>query len=138
MGLYSMNLDPGKSRHENRATIHVDQSDGRIIVDYNQDVSRVLRDNHDMRVNGDGFNKSRDMLHAAQIPTNVFQKMVKEIGLHPSDPGFQPALLQMLEDPDYEYLKTTTYKVASRRKQYFHSSAAEMRPVYKSEEIVNP
>ena len=143
MGLYSASLDTEyRDPREARTTFHHDQSDDRIIVEVNQKVDGVLKQNAEMRNSSDGFDKARDVLHAAQIPTAVYQKMIKKHGLDPTCPGFQAELLILLDSDEYSYLKTTEYKVASRgKRKYFHSAQTELRPVYKADKsdgIIKP
>lgn len=94
-----------------------------VIFDYNQttdqlqlihkqDVDHILDRNKELAADTDRSKKQvkDDMLHYASIPNSVILKWQLEKGVDVFNPKHRKKVFQLLNDPDYRYLKTTTLK----------------------------
>lgn len=138
MGLVSYSLDgEARSPIELQNRFHYDTSDDRIIMERVQDVTPILNSNVEKQNTGDGYTKDRSMRLVARIPLVVVDKIMKEQGWNPMLPENKGRLLQLLDDPEYAYLRTVDKSVTlarAPRREYFRASTAVVKPVYAGDE----
>jgi len=126
MGLVRYSLDDKpKSKSEMRTSYVYDDADDRIIFDYQQDIGEILASNREKQNLDDGYTKDRTMRRVARIPMVVVEKIMREQGWNPMDQNNSERLLQLLDDPDYAYLKTSHGRHShSTRREYFRGSCS--------------
>ena len=95
-----------------RHTIY-EREDGTIVDASSLDVTvlaGILEQNQAMATHNDGYTPSREMARIASIPLPVIYKwMTENPGFDPfsSDPDCQKKLCQLLDDPQWRYLRTS-------------------------------
>lgn len=75
-----------------------------------QEVTSILERNQAMANHNDGYTKSREMARIASIPlTVIYRWMTEHPGFDPfsQDPACQKKLCQLLDDPEWRYLRTS-------------------------------
>lgn len=63
----------------------------------------------------DPFDKSSDMWHAAHIPVGVMYEWKVKHGVDAWDPNHRPAVMRLLDDPDYRYLRVKNFVIGRGR-----------------------
>lgn len=88
----------------------VDNEDGTVTIISEQDCEPLLDLNKKMANENDGYNKPRDMRRLATIPALLMEKWLIECGydLH----KLEELVARRLNDSDYQWLRTSPYKVA--------------------------
>lgn len=87
----------------------VDDPD-RVLIRYEQSaeaIQQVIDRNKASQVNG--FDKRSDMWHAAHIPVGVMYEWKKKHGVDAWDPAHRPAVMRLLNDPDYRWLRVNHF-----------------------------
>ena len=124
MGLIKYSMDPTpRSRAEMRNTFVYDDADDRIIMLRDQDRDPIYRGNLEKRLNSDGYNQERDLLHAGTIPMEDVERIIIEEGWNPMLPENSKRCLEWLDrNPQ---CKTTEARVArSTTREYFRGSCS--------------
>lgn len=85
--------------------------DGSYTFAAGQDVEPVLDRNKAMANHNDGYNAKRDMRRVASIPFALWLKVKSEQGIDLFDPDNKDALVRILNDPDYAYLRTAPGRI---------------------------
>jgi hypothetical protein len=88
-----------------------DEPDDLFVVQKQQDVEPILKNNHALRTLNDGFTPSRDMKRIASIPMIVINHWREKLGIDIYDPNDLKKVKQLLNDPDWQYLKTSDGRV---------------------------
>jgi hypothetical protein len=123
-----------KHSRELQTTYAYDDVDDKITFAYRQDVSGLLAENRALQNHNDGYTQDRTMKRVARIPLVVCEKIRIEKGWDPMHPHNSEKLLQLLDEPEYAYLKTSEGKVSKRpARQFFHGKAT-VKPVYHGDE----
>jgi len=121
-------LSQGSSPAEVHNTIE-EHGDGDVTVASYQDVDRILKQNAELRKLYDGYNPDRSRKRVAQIPMIVVHKWIKRYGFNALEKGTLPRVLQLLDDPEWAYLKTSEGRTARRPLRAYHR-ASTASPVY--------
>jgi hypothetical protein len=86
-------------------TTHWDESEEKLVVHREQDVTDLLADNRKMFNSGmDGYTPSRDLQFAARIPLIVIEQWFRQ-GINFFDPNDWPKVERMLNSNEYLYLR---------------------------------
>lgn len=136
MGLVSYALDGEyRSPFELNNRFHYDEADDRIIMERVQDVEPILKSNRERFNEGDGYTKDRSMRLVARIPLVIVEKIISEQGWNPMLEENRGRLLALLDQPEYQYLRTSPGKLARGPvREYFKASTATIKPVYAGDE----
>lgn len=121
MGLIKYTMD-SERRHssEIRNDFYYDEADDRMILTKVQDVEPILKRNHRLRMDTDGYTKDRSMRHVATVPMVVIEKIISEQKWNPMLIENRQRLLQLLDTPDYAYLRTSKGRLTKKRlRDYF-------------------
>jgi hypothetical protein len=123
MGFLTMALDPTTGVRDD---FKYDHTDDRFYIRSSQDVAPMMRANRDDRLSGnDGYTPSRDLWKIASIPNIVAEKWMREKGVNILNPEHRDKVLQLLDDPEWAYLRTAEGRVSRRPgRVYFHSVPA--------------
>lgn len=83
-----------------------------IIIGHKQDAQAVIEDNKWALLDLDTHKRQakNDWAHYAKIPEIVQLEWKAKYGVDFMNANHWPKVLQLLEDPEYKYLKRTTYK----------------------------
>ena len=87
---------------------HYSEADKQFSIETFADVGPVLSLNRAQANNGDGFTPSRDMKHIARIPLVIVEKWKNELGVDVFNKDHDKKIRQLLNDPDWRYLRTST------------------------------
>lgn len=85
--------------------------DGTVSYAASQDVGDILDLNKALATENDGWNKARDMRRVASIPVMVMVKWKAELGVDVLNPDHKDAVVKLLNDPDYAYLRTAPGRI---------------------------
>lgn len=86
-------------------------ADGSVTYAMGQDVEPLLDRNKAMANHNDGYTPSREMRRVASIPFALWMKVKSEQGIDLFDPDNKDALVRILNDPDYAYLRTAPGRI---------------------------
>ena len=78
-------------------------TDGNSFIRYEQDVSPILDANKASQA--EGFDKRSNMWHAANIPAGTIVEWMEKYGVNFYNPDHKPAVMRLLNDIDYRYLR---------------------------------
>lgn len=122
MSIWKELLDP--SLGSRVGTVLEMQSDNTLSVISFGDERPVLRDNALMRNSGhDGYNADRSMRRAARFTPIVQAIWLKRYGVDILNPAHRERVFQLLDDPEWSYLKTVDAKLSKRpMRSYFRAS----------------
>jgi hypothetical protein len=83
---------------------------GENVIKYTQDVAPILEDNIKFQNSGsDGYNKARDLVHAAHIPAMVIIEWKQKYGFDMLKPNYDRNVLKrLLNSSEYQYLRRNT------------------------------
>lgn len=87
-------------------TITYHEEEGKMILNYQQDIETLLKVNHEQRAATSRFEKKGDMHHVMRVPTTVLMKIAQETGLDFFNPEDAKAILQILRRPEYAQFRT--------------------------------
>ena len=81
-------------------------------IGHHQDASAVIEDNKWALLDLDTHKKQakKGWSHHAKIPEIVIMEWKAKFGVDFYDANHWPKVMKLLEDPEYKYLKRTTYK----------------------------
>lgn len=85
--------------------------DGSYTFAAGQDVEPILDHNKKLATENDGWNQAKDMRRVASIPFALWLKVKSEQGIDLFDPHHKDALVKILNDPDYAYLRTAPGRI---------------------------
>lgn len=93
-------------------TFQYDEANEQLIIGHKQDASPVIEDNKWALLDLEKHKREakNDWAHYAKIPEIVQMEWKVKYGVDFLDPNHWPRVLKLLEDPEYKYLKRTTYK----------------------------
>lgn len=96
--------------------VHLDFAEGKMVMTHSQDVENILDANKRLASATDLTRKGikKDMLHYASIPNTLVVKWKQEKGVDVFNPNHRKRLFELLNDPEYKYLKTTHITHAER------------------------
>jgi len=135
MGLMSASIDTERrSPLEVNHRFHYDTGDDRVILELQQDVAPILASNREKQTIDDGYTKDRSMKRVARIPLVIVEKIMRDKGWNPLDSNNSDRLLQLLDDPEYAYLKTSVGKHARRALREFFRGSCSTKMVYAGDE----
>lgn len=89
-----------------RKWLGYDAESDSVLVSYEQDraaQAAILDANKSAQA--DGFDRRSDFWHAARIPIGVMYEWKVKHGVDAWDPAHKPAVMRLLNDPDYRYLR---------------------------------
>lgn len=94
--------------HETNQTefFHYDEGTGDFAIETIQNVEPIIENNKRQYNDGDGYTPSRDMRKVASIPLIVLEMWKNEKGINWMDKNDWPKIKQLLNDPDWRYLRT--------------------------------
>jgi hypothetical protein len=115
---------------ETHTVFHYDDSGDRFIIERKQDVEVILKENREKRLADDGYTADRSMKRIAQIPLIIVEKWLKEEGWNALDPNESERVMQKLDDPDWQYLKTSEGKAARKVKRNYYRGGVTTKAVY--------
>ena len=123
MGFLTMALDPVTGVLDD---FKYDHTEDRFYIRSRQDVEPMLDANREDRLSGrDGYTPSRDLQKVASIPNIVAEKWLREKGVNVLLPQHRDKVMQLLDDPEWAYLRTAKGRVSRRPgRVYFHSVKA--------------
>lgn len=80
-----------------------------IVLTHEQDVQAILDRNKEMANNDDKTKRGikNDWWHYASVPAVVEIEWMQKYGVDMSNPGHKKRVFELLNHPDYKYLKTT-------------------------------
>lgn len=81
--------------------------DGDFAIQTFGDVQPILDFNKEMANSGDGYTPSRDMRRIASIPLVILEKWKNEMGVDIFNKDHARKIRQLLNDPDWRYLRTS-------------------------------
>lgn len=89
-----------------------DHENDRMLVEHFQDTSLILEDNKLAALDIDSHRKQskNDWALHARIPNIIAMKWRQEYGVDIFNRDHSKKMMQLLEDPEWKYLKRTTYK----------------------------
>ena len=92
--------------------ITFDMKDDNIVITHSQDVTPVIEDNKWALLDIDTHRKQakNDWAHYAKVPEIVQMEWKVKYGVDFMDSNHWPRVMKLLNDPEYRYLKRTTYK----------------------------
>ncbi len=78
---------------------------------YHQDVTNILEDNKLAQLDTDMHRRGskEEWAHYARIPIIVQYEWLQKYGVNFADPDHWPAVMKLINSPDYKYLKRTSY-----------------------------
>ena len=81
-----------------------------ITLGRHQDVEPILEDNKTLQATDDYWKHGmkKDFVHYASIPIVLIEKWQNELGIDVFNKNHEKRVFQMLNSPEYKYLKTTT------------------------------
>ena len=89
-------------------TFEYDESEGKSYIHRVTDVSPIIEDNKRKQTNGtNGFNKARDNVHVAHIPSDVMYIWLTKYGVRAWDRNHWPAVKRLLNSNEWRYLRTS-------------------------------
>lgn len=93
-------------------TFQYDHANEQFIIAHRQDATPVIEDNKWKLLDLDAHKREakNDWAHYAKIPEIVIMEWRQKFGVDFYDPNHWTRVLKLLEDPEYKYLKRTTYK----------------------------
>lgn len=95
-------------------TYYWDAANEQVTIKTTWQVGDILRDNKKLANNTLDTKFGKGMMHhVAEIPLGVVHKLLKEhnLDIFDNSPETQRRLRRLLEDPEYQYLKTTVKKL---------------------------
>ncbi|MFP5449871.1 MAG: hypothetical protein ACLGHU_14125 [Alphaproteobacteria bacterium] len=92
-------------------TFFKDNHDGTYTVMSEQDTDPILDQNKAMATHNDGWSESRDMRRAASIPMILVEKWKREQGVNVLRPEGEEFLKRVLNDADYQHLRTAPGRI---------------------------
>jgi len=106
---------------------HDRQEPGNLIARRRQDVEPLLDRNKRFQNSGlDGYSPTRDWKQVASIPNIILEKWLKEEGLRYWDSEHRDRLIKKLDDPEWQYLRTGTGKIAQKPyREFFKGSTGK-------------
>lgn len=106
---------------------HVHSNTEDVTIETVHDMTAILKENKRKRLSGhDGYTPSRDLRHVATIPNGVIVKLF-QMGINPYRNEDWPKVAAMLDDPDYEWLRTAPGTISRRTpRQYFSSPSRKL------------
>lgn len=86
-----------------------DEASDRLTLTHQQDVNRILDQNKALANDSDRTKQQikDDMVHYASVPNSVILKWQLEKGVDVFNTKHRKKVFQLLNDPEYRYLKTT-------------------------------
>lgn len=96
-----------------RKDLYHDEADKKVHIRYTQDVEPLLERNKYLQNHGSKYErgKKEGMAHAASIPPVVQIEWLEKYGVNIYDRNATKKILELLNRPEYRYLKTTTKKI---------------------------
>ena len=94
-------------------TFEFDHANNNIVIGHSQDTEKVLESNKWALLDLDKHKKQAKegrMAHYAKIPELVIMEWKFKYGVDFYDPNHWPKVMELLNDPEYKYLKRTSYK----------------------------
>lgn len=91
-----------------RRSVELDESEGRFVFHAEQDIEAIVDNNKALANAGRGFTPSGDMKHLADIPLIIVEKWKNELGVDIFNKDHAKKVKQLLDDPDWRYLRTST------------------------------
>ena len=93
-------------------TVTFQVKDDNVVITHKQDATPIIEDNKWALLDIDTHRKQakNDWAHYAKIPEIVQMEWKVKYGVDFMDSNHWPKVLKLLEDPEYKYLKRTTYK----------------------------
>lgn len=82
-----------------RTTYH--EEEGKIILNYTQDIEAVLKANHEQRAASSRVAKKGDMHHVMRVPQVVLMEIQKRTGLDFFKPEDAKEILKILKGPEF-------------------------------------
>jgi hypothetical protein len=96
------------------AVHHYDDTDGSTTIQTLHDPNPIIKDNRERMLSGhDGYTPSRDMKHVASIPLGVAAELAMA-GINVLDDNDWPKVAAMLDDPAFEFLRTSPGKISRK------------------------
>lgn len=86
---------------------HFDEMTGDFAIETVGDVEPVIEANKRLLTDGStGYSPSRDMKRIASVPMNIYLKWKQELGVDMLNKDHEKKVKQLLNDPDWRYLRT--------------------------------
>jgi muconolactone delta-isomerase len=82
-----------------RTTYH--EQDGKIILDYSQDIEATLKANHEQRAMSSRLARKGDMHHVMRVPRVILMKICEEHHLNFFEPDDAKKVLEILKRPEF-------------------------------------
>lgn len=87
-----------------RTTYH--EEDGKIILNYTEDVETLLKVNHEQRESRSVLERKGDFHHVMRVPHTILMKIQQETGLDFFNKEDAKAILEILKRPEYAQFRT--------------------------------
>ena len=109
--------------------VFIDEADDTFTFVEREDCEPFILANKRFKNSGmDGYTPSRDMRHAASIPPSILNKWYLEEGIKWWDSCDTPKLMEKLDDPEWEHLRTSTGHLGKRPfRKFFRGSNSPNR-----------
>lgn len=88
-------------------SFHYDNSADNFIIETVADVGPVIENNKRLQNEGDGYSPSREWRRIAAIPNVIAEKWKNELGVDVFNRDHFGKIRQLLNDPDYRFLRTS-------------------------------
>jgi hypothetical protein len=92
-----------------RTTYH--EEDGKVFVNYQQDVEAVLKHAHEARAREGAFEKTPDMRRTMSVPTVVLLEIRNRYGWDFMNKDHWPMVAKILKSPEYAAFRTTNKRI---------------------------
>lgn len=95
-----------------RVLFDYEASADRMILKHEQDVDTILELNKVQAMDTDQQRKQikKDLVRYARIPNTVIIKWKQELGVDLFNPNHKAKVFQLLNDPEWKYLKTVQFR----------------------------
>jgi len=103
------------SQHAPVTVFHHDEVEGKDIFETIHDADPIFDNNKRLYTDGeDGYSPSRDMKRVASIPLGMVELLRQTMNINVLDKNDWPRLAALLDDPEYQFLRTAPGKVSSK------------------------
>ncbi|MEM5294241.1 hypothetical protein VSR82_07845 [Burkholderia sp. JPY481] len=88
-----------------RITYH--EEDGKVILNYSQDVETVMKINHEQRAAEGAFQRMGEFKHTLRVPEVIMLEIRIKYGWDYQNPDHWPYVKKILKGPEYAAWRTT-------------------------------
>ena len=134
MSLFKKSMNNSiRARSELSTNFFYDDAEEKIYVQKTQDVESIINSNREKQRLDDGYTKDRSLRRVGRDPLVIVEKIISEEGWNPMLPENSDRLLQLLDRPEYAYLKTSEGTHSRKKARTYYKGSASTKLVYDAE-----